>query len=93
MKGMPPVSKCDVSQCFYNKDKACRAPAINVGRDHPACDTFITNGGHGGFNGTGSVGACHVDHCRFNQGLLCTAQAVSVGQHAGHADCATYERR
>ncbi len=40
MDGLPPVSKCQVEQCFYNIDQLCHAPAINVGGEmHPACDT------------------------------------------------------
>lgn len=93
MATMPPVSKCEVGQCFYNRERACHAPAINVGSDHPACDTFIVNGSKGSWSGNGRVGACHVDHCRFNDGLVCTAKAIDVAGHAGHADCATYAPR
>jgi len=91
MAGLPPVSKCEVDQCFYNRELACHAPAINVGdADHPACDTFIATGSHMSRGATALVGACHVSHCVHNRELTCSAQAIDVTQHAGHADCATF---
>ena len=90
--GLPPVARCEVSQCFYNRQTACHAPAINVGGPHPACDTFIDQqDAHITRSAVGLVGACHVADCRYNADLTCQAQAISVGNHAGHADCATYQ--
>ena len=40
MDGFPPVAKCDVAHCFYNKVLQCHAPAINVGGEHPNCDNL-----------------------------------------------------
>ena len=91
MAGLPPVSKCEVDQCFYNRERACHAPAINVGDGtHPACDTFIATGEHMARNATGMVGACHVSACVYNEQLTCGARAIDVANHAGHADCATF---
>ncbi len=91
---MPKVSKCDVAECFYNAKNICHAPAINVGRDHPACDTYIKDSRHGGaIDMTGSVGACKIGHCRYNKDLICSAQSINVGHHENHADCKTYTAR
>ncbi len=46
MQGIPPVTKCEVENCFYNHDLQCHAAAINIGGDHPACDTFISQQQH-----------------------------------------------
>ena len=91
MSGLPPVSRCEVSECFYNRETACHAPAINVGGDHPSCDTFVAESHHIGRSAVGLVGACHVAECRFNRDLTCNARAITVGHHAGHADCAPYQ--
>jgi hypothetical protein len=93
MDGMPPVTKCEVENCFYNRDLQCHAPAINVGGEHPNCDTFIPMGNHIGRQGTGTVGACHVSQCEYNADLTCVANGIVVTHHADHADCETYEPR
>lgn len=91
---MPKISMCDMTECFYNTKKVCHAPAINIGSDHPLCDTFMKGGMHGGaMDMTGSVGACKVDHCRHNTSFLCSAQSIKVGHHGSHADCKTYAPR
>lgn len=88
---MPKISMCDMGECFYNANTVCHAPAINVGSDHPACDTFMKGSMHGGaMDMTGRVGACKVDHCRHNTNYLCSAPSISVGHHQTHADCQTY---
>ncbi|MHB8878228.1 MAG: DUF1540 domain-containing protein [Myxococcaceae bacterium] len=93
MNGLPPVSRCDVTACFYNRVKACHAPAINVGSSHPSCDAFIAQPNHIARQETGMVGACHVSDCRFNTELTCKAGGITVAEHSGHADCATFQRR
>lgn len=93
MNDVPPVSKCTVEQCFYNKSQMCHAPAINVGGSHPSCDTFISEGQHIDRMATGLVGACHVDQCRWNTNLTCHASGIEVGTHAEHADCNTFEQK
>lgn len=46
IQGMPPVTRCDVENCFYTRGLLqCHASAINVGGDHPGCDTFIPQAG------------------------------------------------
>lgn len=93
MNAMPPVSKCEVDKCFYNHDLQCHAPAINVGGDHPLCDTFIPQATHIGRQESSAVGACHVSHCRYNTELTCNAQGIVVANHADHADCDTFDPR
>jgi len=90
MDGMPPVSRCDVDKCFYNRDQQCHAPAINVGGEHPNCDTFIPQGKHIARQEGSAVGACHVDECKYNADLTCHAAGIVVGYHAEHADCDTF---
>jgi hypothetical protein len=92
MNGLPPINRCEVSNCFYNRSQMCHAPAINVGDQHPACDTFVAHSNHIGRQDVGMVGACHIDHCRWNKDLTCSAQSINVMPHAGHADCATYAK-
>jgi len=92
MNGLPTVSKCDENDCFYNRASACHAPAINVGSDHPKCDTFSrTSERHIGRQPVGLVGACHVAGCRWNTELMCSATAIAVGRHGDHPDCLTFE--
>ena len=93
MQEMPPVSKCKVENCFYNRDLQCHAPAINVGGEHPSCDTFIPQPQHINRAESSQVGACHVSQCKFNADLLCQASGIVVGHHADHADCETFSPR
>ncbi|HOF87749.1 MAG TPA: DUF1540 domain-containing protein [Armatimonadota bacterium] len=93
MEQLPPVTKCDVEECFYNRQTMCHAPAINVGGEHPNCDTFIPKGEHIMRSNTAMVGACHVDQCEYNQELTCHAAGIVVTHHLQHADCDTFEPR
>ncbi|MFH0811116.1 MAG: DUF1540 domain-containing protein [Pseudomonadota bacterium] len=90
---MPKVESCTVNSCFYWRDGRCCAEAINVGADHPNCDTFKAGSGHIDRCGLGGVGACKVENCRHNNQLLCNAPKVSVGMHYEHADCETFVPR
>jgi len=90
---MPPVTKCEVTNCFYNRDMLCHAPAINVGGEHPMCDTFLPSANHIPGDQTSAVGACHVDQCRFNMDLTCHAAGILVASHNDHADCETFEAK
>lgn len=93
MNGLPIVSKCEETDCFYNRGDACHAAAINVGSAHPRCDTFARAGDkHIGRQPVGLVGACHVAECRWNTDLMCGASAIAVGRHGDHPDCVTFER-
>lgn len=91
MNEMPVISRCEENGCFYNHDDACHAPAINVGGNHPRCDTFAPSANHIGRKPAGRVGACHVAECRHNSELTCTAQAIVVGRHQDHPDCITFD--
>lgn len=94
MDGIPPVVKCTVDQCFYNRSQMCHAPAINVGDGaHPACDTFIAQANHINRGENGLVGACHVAQCRYNADLTCHADGIVVDLHDMHADCDTFTPR
>ena len=89
---MPKIAKCEVSECFYNSDKQCHVPAINVGGEkHPKCDTFVSRSNHIGCSGESSVGACHTSVCEYNSDLTCSAKEITVGCHGSHADCDTFE--
>ncbi len=91
---LPKIKRCSVSQCSYNLEMQCRTPAVTIGSDHAACDTYVNFMEKGGFsNISGSVGACHESECIFNKSLECSAPGIEVGQHKGHADCLTYEAR
>jgi hypothetical protein len=90
---MPPVSKCEVGECFYNRSMQCHAPAINVGGNHPMCDTFISEQNHINRQDTSAVGACHVNQCKYNADLTCSAAGIVVAHHTDHADCETFEQK
>jgi len=93
MNGMPKISKCTVTNCFYNNNSECHAPAITVGSDHPACDAFVADQSHIHRKDIGLVGACHVTECRFNQEKTCQAQGITVSSHSNHADCSTFAKK
>ncbi len=93
---MPKITKCEVQDCSYNRNRECHALAITVGdqRTHAMCDTYIKADQKGGvMDSTGTVGACKADGCRFNTNLECSAQTIVVGSHQGHADCMTFSRK
>jgi len=46
---MPDIKKCNVIDCFYNRDNICHAEAItaegielSLHGQEPDCDTFVT---------------------------------------------------
>jgi hypothetical protein len=88
---MPDVKKCTVTQCYYNQQELCHANAIQVGSDHPMCDTYVQSNQHGLPADKGRVGACHVSQCEYNRSMSCVANGIEVGLHAEHADCITFE--
>jgi hypothetical protein len=90
---LPVISSCDESDCYYNREKGCHAPAITVGDLHPRCDTFAKTVGHIARQQGGLVGACHVSDCRHNSQLICGAKAIRVGRHDDHPDCLTFESK
>ncbi|MCL5999325.1 MAG: DUF1540 domain-containing protein [Chloroflexi bacterium] len=91
MNGMPPVTRCEVNECFYNRDQQCHAPAIDVGNASPDCDAYIPQPTHTHRAETGLVGACHINGCRWNSELMCSASGIVVAHHGKHAECDTFE--
>ncbi len=92
---MPPIARCDVTDCSYNQQRRCHAAAITVGdTTHPRCDTFVQSDERGGDEDTnGRVGACKVTSCIYNQRLECAAQTIAVGRKESEVDCLTFEPR
>lgn len=85
------VVTCKVTECSYNMQEQCRAPQIEVGDDHPRCDTFTTSGATPSTKQEmPTVGACHVKHCSFNKSDNCDAPGITVMHHTSHADCGSY---
>lgn len=83
------VLTCAVTQCSYNDAEECCAPDIQVGDDHPMCDTFTTSAVQK-TREESAVARCMVTDCNFNQGQDCHARGITVGTHSGHADCVTF---
>lgn len=89
-----PVVTCTVMECSYNKTERCCAPQIEVGDQHPACDTFTTMGAVDAQDQDMSkVSVCHVMQCSFNDSEMCDAPGVTVTHHSSHADCSSYRPR
>lgn len=91
MQGQADVETCLVEQCTYNCREECCAPDIQVGGDHPLCDTFTT-GEVQPTDTMASVGGCDVTQCHFNDSMDCMAAGITVSNHAGHADCLTFRQ-
>lgn len=91
---MPRISKCDVTECSYNRKNECHAMAITVGGLHPICDTFYKSNNKGGVaDMIAGVGACKIETCKFNKSLECSAAGINIGHHSDHADCMTFSSR
>lgn len=94
MNNVPPVKKCDVTECCYNRSMQCHAAAIQVGDDKPLCDTFTRGNNECGVENTiANVGACKVNQCAFNNKLECTAPGINVGHRGNSVECLTYKHR
>jgi hypothetical protein len=83
-----PVLTCKVLDCSYNQFECCYAAQIEVGDDHPRCDTY-THEEAGAKSDIAIVSQCHVQECYFNDSEICHAAGITVGVHRGHADCMT----
>ncbi|MDR3686540.1 MAG: DUF1540 domain-containing protein [Coriobacteriia bacterium] len=83
------VLTCLADDCSYNCREVCCAPAVEVGEDHPACDTFTT-GAVEIRQAEPGVRDCKVMDCHFNSSESCMAAGVTMITHSGHADCATF---
>ena len=89
MQTEPTVMTCLAEDCSYNCRDECCAPAIEVGEDHPKCDTFTT-GAVTIAELPATVQDCMVGECHFNHEMSCSASGVTLTTHAGHADCTTF---
>jgi len=83
------VMTCLAESCSWNCYDECCAPAIEVGADHPRCDTFTT-APEIPTEETASVMDCKVAECSFNHNMACGAAGITLGVHSGHADCLTF---
>lgn len=83
------VLTCLAEDCSYNCRDECCAPVIEVGSEHPACDTFTT-GAVEEAAGEPQISKCDVGQCHYNHDSLCGAAGVTMLAHSGHADCATF---
>ncbi|HNR51273.1 MAG: hypothetical protein BWZ01_00413 [Deltaproteobacteria bacterium ADurb.BinA179] len=92
---MPEITRCDATECSYNRDRQCHTMAITIGdASCPMCDTFVQTDASGGDPSViGRVGACKTSNCRYNEALECTAESINVGMHSRHADCMTFSSR
>ena len=86
--GQGPVLTCIKIDCDYNVDDCCYAGGIEVGDEHPQCDTYTT-GSATPTEQMANVSTCHVTDCFFNKQEDCCAAGITVGEHSGHADCLT----
>lgn len=90
---MTVISKCDMSNCAYNKDGGCHTLGITVG-PHAECNTFVHASSRGGFPEVkGGIGACLASSCKFNNKLECQAVDVNVSTDSKHADCTTFQQK
>ncbi len=74
-----PVLTCHEKACGYNSHECCYAPAIEVGDEHPRCDTFTRGKAMGLTGEMPAVAACHVEGCSFNRSMSCGAPGVTLG--------------
>ncbi|MGV8082763.1 MAG: DUF1540 domain-containing protein [Coriobacteriia bacterium] len=89
-----PVVTCSVFECSYNDREQCCAPQIEVGDEHPKCDTFTLAQAPDAIRQTMSeVAACHATQCFFNEQQACEAPGITVTHHTQHADCSSYRVR
>lgn len=88
----PEIAGCAMKDCAFNSRGRCHALAINVGDDHPRCDTYSSSAEKAGQHYLiGGVGACKVTRCSYNGGMLCGAPNISIARHNDHADCLMYK--
>jgi hypothetical protein len=85
------VMTCHAGVCSWNCDDQCCAPTIQVGADHPQCDTFTRTPQHPA-DILASVMDCKVVACHFNKEMACGATGITLDVHQGHADCATFRQ-
>jgi hypothetical protein len=87
-----PVLTCQKTDCSYNRDECCHAEHIQVGDEHPACDTYTHEQVRIAVD-LADVPTCKVSDCYFNESSDCHAVGITVADHRGHADCLTARPR
>lgn len=83
------VLTCTVTDCTYNRSLECFAPSIQVGAEHPRCDTYTHSSVDLGMEES-FVAMCMTKQCDFNTDSHCMARGITLDCHEGHADCATF---
>lgn len=83
------VMTCLAEDCSFNCRDECCAPTVEVGEDHPRCDTFTT-GQVAIAPGEPLVQDCKVSECHYNDSMGCMAAGITMATHSGHADCLTF---
>lgn len=83
------VMTCLAEECSWNCRDECCAPGVEIGDDHPRCDTFTT-GAVLPTSDMAGVQDCKVSDCHFNDAMSCGASGITLGSHHDHADCMTY---
>lgn len=83
------VLTCLAVDCSYNHEDICCASGIEIGDQHPSCDTYTT-GSVDISDDDPAIKDCKVQECHFNRSEACTASGITLITHSGHADCATY---
>jgi hypothetical protein len=84
------VLTCIAADCSYNMELECLAPKIEVGDDHPTCDTFTHTPQVQRAQEEALVATCKVTQCTFNDSMHCKARGITVDHHSQHADCVTF---
>lgn len=85
------VETCLVEDCSWNCRDECCAPSVEIGDEHPRCDTYTTGAVMPADN-MASVLDCKVEDCHFNHSMACGASGITLGHHHDHADCLTYRQ-
>jgi hypothetical protein len=83
------VLTCLAEDCSYNCRDECCAPQVEIGEDHPKCDTFTT-GEVRVREGEPRIQDCMVADCHYNSEMACHAAGITLSAHSDHADCATF---
>ena len=91
MQSEATVMTCLAEDCSYNCRDECCAPAIEIGDEHPQCDTFTT-GEVAVADTSATVQDCMVSDCHFNHQMSCSAAGITMTTHSGHADCLTFRQ-
>lgn len=83
------VLTCLAETCSYNCRDECCAPRVEIGDEHPQCDTYTT-GAVEIMDGEPSIMDCKVVRCHYNDQMQCHASGITLATHQGHGDCVTF---